>query len=315
MTNKEKYRLFCETEVNIPIFSKDWWLDSVCGFDNWDVILIEKNNQVIASLPFYKYKQRGFTYMGMPKFTPFLGTYFKYDDNLKHEKKLSIEKEYVNLLLEQLPKADYFGQFFHYKYTNWLPFYWRGYEQSTFYTYVIDDLSDLNKVFDNFSYSKKKNIKKAEKELSIKYDLSAEEFYNNHKLTLAKQNSVISYDLELFKRMYESVYQRNNGRVIYAVDQEENIHSALFVVWDANSAYNMISTIDPDFRTSGSASLLVKEMIRYVSDKTQKFDFEGSMIEGVENSFRQFGAIQTPYFLITKTNSKMLIIKKILKKL
>ena len=37
MTNKEKYREFCKAEKNIPIFSKDWWLDSVCPENKyWD---------------------------------------------------------------------------------------------------------------------------------------------------------------------------------------------------------------------------------------------------------------------------------------
>ena len=36
------------------------------------------------------------------------------------------------------------------------------------------------------------------------------------------------------------------------------------------------------------------------------FDFEGSMIEPVERSFRQFGAKQTPYFSVSKTPSRLL---------
>lgn len=30
MINKQKYRNFYKQEKDIPIFSKDWWLDSVC---------------------------------------------------------------------------------------------------------------------------------------------------------------------------------------------------------------------------------------------------------------------------------------------
>jgi len=43
MTNKEKYREFCKTKKDISIFSKDYWLDSVCGEANWDVVLVEKD--------------------------------------------------------------------------------------------------------------------------------------------------------------------------------------------------------------------------------------------------------------------------------
>ena len=50
MTNKEKYRKFCQKEKDIPIFSKDWWLDSVCGENGWDVVLFEKGGEIWAYL-------------------------------------------------------------------------------------------------------------------------------------------------------------------------------------------------------------------------------------------------------------------------
>ena len=42
---------------------------------------------------------------------------------------------------------------------------------------LIDDLTNLNEIYSNFDRSKKKNIKKAEKIIKIRYDLSANEFY------------------------------------------------------------------------------------------------------------------------------------------
>lgn len=306
MTNKEKYRIFCQKEKDIPIFSKDWWLDSVCGEDAWDVVLVEKGGEIWASMPYYKKKKAFFDIIMMPLLTQTMGIYIKYPDNQKYEKRLSYEKEIIDLVLKELPHFDYFSQNFHYNFTNWLPFYWNGFNQTTRYTYVIDNLDNLESIFENFSHAKRKNIKKAEKLVSIKFDLSSDEFYNNHKMTLLKQNSKISYPYELFKTIYDNSYKNNSGKIIYAIDENSKIHAGLFVIWDTNSAYNLISTIDPDFRNSGAASLLVREIIRYVSDKTKKFDFEGSMIENVENSFRQFGAIQKPYFKIFRIDSKIL---------
>ena len=312
MTNREKYRGFCKKEVNIPIFSKDWWLDSVCGQSGWDVVLVEKGREVFASLPYYKTKKSIFNIITMPALTQTMGVYIKYPENQKYEKRLSYEKEIMNQLIDALPNVDHYSQNFHYSMTNWLPFYWKGYSQTTRYTYVIDDLTDLEKVFINFNHSKRKNIKKSEQLLTIKFDLSETDFYNNHKMTLSKQKSEISYSFELFKSIYENGYKNNSAKTIYAVDENNNIHGALFIIWDDNSAYDLISTIDPDFRNSGSASLLVKEAIRFVSTKTKKFDFEGSMMESVESSFRQFGAVQKPYFNISKTNSKFLKIRSLI---
>jgi hypothetical protein len=303
--NIDKYIKFCEKEINIPIFSKSWWLDAVCGKGNWGVALVENDKEIIASMPFYIKKKIIFTIITMPVQTQTMGPYIKYPHGQKYKKRLSFEKKIMTQLIEQLPKVDMFIQSFNYNITNWLPFYWAGYKQSTNYTYVIEDLSNLDLVFANFNHSKKNNIKRA-KNLVVKFDLSAEDFYKNHKMTLAKQNAIIEYSFEHFNSMYNNAYRYKSGRTLYAIDKDNNIHSALFIIWDSVSAYNLISSIDPKFRNSGSATLLIKEAIKFVSTKTNKFDFEGSMIEGVENSFRAFGAIQKPYFSITKTDSKLL---------
>jgi lipid II:glycine glycyltransferase (peptidoglycan interpeptide bridge formation enzyme) len=191
---------------------------------------------------------------------------------------------------------------FHYNYTNWLPFYWSGYQQTTRYTYVIENLADLELVFSNFDHSKRKNINRAEKIVNIYDNLKPEEFYDNHKFTLNKQGKNISYTFELFRNIHTNVKKQDAGKIWCAKDNEENIHAAIFVVYDSKSAYYLISTIDPDYRNSGAASLLLKHAITYVSQFTKKFDFEGSMIQGVENSFRKFGAVQNQYFRITKDN-------------
>ena len=71
--------------------------------------------------------------------------------------KLSYEKEIIFEIDDKLKELgiDYYNQNFHYSFLNWQPFYWKGYSQTTRYTYVIRDLSDLRTVFSNFSKSKR----------------------------------------------------------------------------------------------------------------------------------------------------------------
>jgi hypothetical protein len=57
------------------------------------------------------------------------------------------------------------------------------------------------------------------------------------------------------------------------------------------------------------------EAIKFARSVTRQFNFEGSMIEPVERFFRAFGAVQTPYFQITKTNSRLLRLWQCLKTL
>lgn len=313
MTDKEKYIVFCNNENSIPVFSMYWWLDAVCGDKNWDVILVEKNGQILASFPYYTFCSLGMKYIGMPILTQKLGVYLKYPEGQTEASRLSYEKEVFDEIILKLPQYDFFSVQFDYKYQNWLPFYWRGFKQTTKYSYVIDEILDIDQVYKKFDHSKRKNIRKAQKEVEVFFDISSYDFYENHKMTLLKQGKKISYSYDVFHKIYDSAYKYNQGRTIYCKDKEGHIHAALFVIWDRFSAYDLISTIDPDYRSSGGATLLVYEIIKMLSGAVEVFDFEGSMVRGVEESFRKFGTKQKSYFHITKQNSKRFILLKGLK--
>jgi len=310
-SEKLKYIEFSKVEENLPIFFQPWWLDATAGEDNWDVVIFENDNDIIAALPYYKKNKLGFTFLLNPMFTNRLGIYYKYYENLditNNSKKLSFEKDIFTYLIEKLPKFSWFNIDFNYEFINHLPFYWKGYSQTTKYSYVIDDISDPEKCLKNFDRSKRNDIKKAQEKIDIKFDLPAEDFYNHHKNSLENNGSNILYSFDQFKKIYNTCYKNKTGKVIYSIDKNKplSIHSANFIIWDRNFAYNLLSTIDEKNRNSGSTSLLIYEIIKFLSNKTKKFDFEGSMIEKVEQSFRKFGTKQVTYFNINKSNSKII---------
>jgi hypothetical protein len=313
MDNRGKYRDLCKAEGLIPVFSQPWWLDAVCGEDGWDACLAERNGHVVGALPYYHFRRMFFNVITLPPLTQNLQLWIRYPDSTKRDKRLSHEKSIVTELIEQFPPFDYFRMSFYHTLTNWLPFFWKGFKQTTSYTYVIEDLKDLDAVFRRFSHAKRKNIKRAEKTLTPGPELTAGEFYRHHQMTLGKSGAKVSYSLPLFERIHEAAYSRGCGKVFTGVDSQHRIHAAIFVVWDKRQAYYLVSSIDPDFKASGAATYLIKQAIIHVSTRTQRFDFEGSMIEGVENSFRQFGTVQTPYFHISQIRSPLLSLRQYLR--
>ena len=303
---KEVYRELCRQEPSIPIFSRDWWLDATCCENNWDVVLVEKDGVVVAAMPFLVRTRLSKIYLGQPALTQKLGPWIRYPDTIKRAKKIALEIELMTRLIGALPRFDHFEQTFDYSYRNWLPFYWQGFHQTTNYTYVIDDIQAPEEVLAKFSHSKRKDIKKALKVVEVKFDMSAEDFYRHHMRTLLQRDKTISYSPKLLENILNACHLNDAGRIIYAIDVNGAVHAALLVIWDEESAYNLISTIDQDHSSSGATSLLILEMIKYLSDKTKRFDFEGSMIQGVEFSFRQFGTEQMPMHRVSKTNSKLI---------
>ncbi len=228
MNAKELYRILCQSDANIPIFSKDWWLDAVADMNGWDVDVIQEHGTIVASIPYVRRKKIFFEWITMPQLTQTLGVWVRYPKGQSHRRKLSYEEEIYSTLIEKLPHFNYFDQNFHYSMTNWLPFFWNGFKQTTRYTYVIDDLSDTERVFSNFSKEKRYDIRKAQTMVEVGFDLSAREFYETHKLHLAKNGKKINYSFELFQRIYQTSYKHDAGRVIYAKDTNGNIHSAMF---------------------------------------------------------------------------------------
>lgn len=292
------------------IFCRSWWLDSVCP-NEYEIIILRQSNRILAGMPIRKIKKFGISVINLPPFTQYLGILFASHISDKYEKNLSDEIEYTSLLIKALPKTSIYNVAFNFNFTNWLPFYWTGYTQTTYYSYAIEDLINLEGIFLNFSHAKRKNIKKAQSLVKVHEDISVKTFYNHHKMTLEQKGAKILYSFDLFKRIYENSYSNQSGKSFYAVDDLNNIHSIIFVIFDLNSAYFLISSIDSRFRDSGSVSLLIKHAIEFVSSKSKRFDFEGSMDPSIEYSFRKFGAKPVPYFVISKSNFFLNILQKI----
>jgi len=283
------------------IFCRSWWLEAVAP-GRFEFLTLRRGGRIVAGMPIVRHRKWGVESLHMPQLTQTLGVLLGPPTSDNYEKRLSNEMELLADLVAAIPRAAHVNLFCHPSFTNWLPFYWAGYQQTTRYTYVIEGLSDLEKVFDNFAHSKRKNVKKAEKLVTVREDMPPADFYDHHAMTLRKQGETLFYSRDLFERIHRAATERHAGKTWFAVDPESRVHSAIFVVFDAKSAYYLISTIDPEYRSSDSATLLVRDAIAYVAKFTSRFDFEGSMIQGVEGSFRKFGAVQTPYFHLSKNN-------------
>jgi len=314
MTNKEKYIKFCEKE-SIPIFSQYWWLDTVCDQNNWDVLLYEKGGKIIASMPYYITKKSIFTYLGMPKLTQTMGPYITYPKEQKYYKRLSWEKEIMSYFIGNLPEFDYFAQNFNHKIKNYLPFYWQGFKQTTRYTYVIENTTDINMIWNNLTSDTRKKIKKAEKNLKIIETDNIDKYFSMVKMSFDRQHLPTPYSLEFFNKLNKECSSHKSRKIYLAIDEQEQIHVAIYIVWDKNSVYLLSSGGNPKLRNSGAKNLLVWHALKFASEQKLSFDFEGSMMENIEIYNRSFGAVQKAFFTITKTNSKILKIKNLVKEI
>ena len=303
---KEKYLEFSNSENSIPIFSQVWWLDATVIDAKWNVAIVENKGVILATMPYVIKKSYGFTILSMPSLTQNLGPWLKTSE-VKYNKILSQQKKLMNALIVQLPKYDYFVQNWHYFQTNWLPFYWHGFEASTFYTYVIEDLSDIDFIWASLKENIRYDIRKAQNKIgiSVRSDLSVDDFISLNRLTFCRQKKLMPYPISFIKTLIEKARQRNQCKWFIGQDKSKKNHAGVLIVWDDQSAYYLMGGGDPELRNSGATSLCMWEAIKFASTVTKKFDFEGSMIEPIETFFRGFGAIQKPYLRLTHKPSKI----------
>jgi len=249
----------------------------------------------------------------MPHMTQFMGPWILYPPDQKYTRKLSFEKETLEELIHRLPTFDSFYQNFHYSLTNWLPFYWEGFQQSTGYTYVLENLADLDETSRQFKENIRREIRKAEKEVSVQVENDIEKFYHIACKTYARQELTFPLSMEFMERVDDACERNNCRRILFAVDKQDRVHASVYLVWDSGSVYHLISGGDTKLRTSVATSLLMSEGIRLAAEMKKKFDFEGSMIRPIERFFSSFGAVQKPYSQVSKVNSGYLRLKAFMK--
>lgn len=313
MGNKQNYIQLCSSERSIPIFSRSWWLDVVCGPENWDVALVEKGGEVVAAMPYYLKRRFGLTLLLQPPLTQTLGPWLR-PSSAKCAQALGLQKDLMNALIDQLPEYDLFNQNWHYSITNWLPFYWNGFQQTTKYTYILPDLYDIKQLWNNLQGNIRRDIRKAENrfELHVKEGLELGTFLNLNNMTFHRQGLELPYTIKQVSDLDNACNDHQCRKIWIAEDSDGLPHAGVYIVWDENSAYYLMGGGDPELRNSGATSLCMWHAIMHASNVTKRFDFEGSMIEPVERFFRGFGATQVPYFSVTKKPSILLRLREAL---
>ncbi len=313
MTSKQKYREFCKKEKNISIFSKDWWLDSVCGYDNWDVVLIEKGGNIFATMPYVLTKRLGIVNIHQPKLTQTIGIYFNYPINQKYYKKLSFEKEMCEKILQELPSFGRCTQSFDYTHTNLLPFYWAGFDINVNYTYVAEGMS-IEELEKNLETDIRRRRRKANDiGVEVYESKDIKKFYELNEMTFIRQNRDIPYSFEFIENLYNNCKENDACKMFFAKDKDGTVIAGNFLIYDESTVYYLMGGIDPKYKDLGGMDVVQFESIKFALNSGRKFDFEGSMIESIEKYFRSFGAIQKPYFTVSKTNSRILKIRNFLK--
>jgi len=301
--NKEEYRVFCQRTQALPLFMQDWWLDIVCE-RKWEVALYkDKGGNIVGVLLYFLTTYWGLKIIKMPTLTPYMGIWINYPPDLtKLESKYRLEKKVVTALINQLPKVAYYAQRHPVSFKNHLPFHWKNYHQTSFYTFIIYKEAFVN-CYSNFKNSVRRNIQKAEKIVTVTetHDLSL--FYELNRQSFQRQAIEIPYTLSFLEKIDEELKSRDQRTMYVAKDKDGYPHAAVYLVWDNNTMYSLMIGADTKLRSSGAVQLLLWTGIQLAIKKNLNFDFEGGMMPNIENIFRAFGGEMVGYHKIYKSGN------------
>lgn len=304
MTNKGKYELFCQ-QTYVPIYSKPWWMDAVCGPESWDVWLYESGDNILAAMPYYM-ERRGaegrYRYITKAPLTQHNGIIFAENTKRKAPKEAEFQEKVIRQACAYIKglSLDVYEQQYAPTFQNWSPFSWENYTCLLRYTYMIEDTSDMEKIWAGLAPSYRNEILKGNRCSSVSMEITPDRFYDEHEKVFAKQGRPCPFSREFWHRFYAACRDHNAGQMFCATDEAGNILSLLYLVWDERSVYHLLGGYMPEFSKTQAYPALVYHGIQVAHKKGLIYDFEGSMLPQVQRSFRQFGGVPKPYYRIRK---------------
>ncbi len=300
----DEYSVWDELVTRSPqrsVFFRSWWLKAV---GEVQVLGYFCGDELIAGIPLFFERRFGINVCTMPRLTQTWGVVMPPMTG----KPATVEGRQTKILrafANALSKFRLFFQAFHPALTNWLPFYWAGFRQTTRYTYVIDNLTNLDRVWERMGGSTRGQIQKAQRAGLDFVRCGIEDVYRCEYDSHLRHGNTPAHDERILKNIFEAAQRNDSGACFGMADRSGKLHSAWLLVWDGNRAYQVIGGIADETRGVAANSLGIWRTMQFASERATTYDFTGSMIEGVARFNRGFGAMQVPYNYIIKAPTPM----------
>ena len=303
--NKEKYKQLCEAEGSrIPLFQQYWWMETVCKGKQWDVLLSQRDGRIEGALPYLVGKKYGLKFILQPQLTQFCGPWYNYPDNVDH---IEFEHRVGGDLAAQLNalRARVCLMHFSPDITDWLPFRWAGYRQTTRYTYRFPSLADPDALFADASRVRRRHMEEVESLCTVDENVDLKEFIAFHKAYYARRGERDLIPEELIENVCSAALARRQGLLWGLRSADGALQAAWFVAFDDRCGYSLLLAIG-EKAPKNAMTYLMWQVLKHLSGLTKAFDFEGSVEPGLELFYRTFGTTQTQFFEVSRFRPRFL---------
>ena len=292
---KQRYAAFAATAPDLPLFCQPWYLDALTKeFGDWDVLLYRKGNgPVRGAFPFFVKSKYGLTYSVPPPLCKYVGPWLlpEYRD----------EQAGLRFFAEQFPKMAASEIAFPVETTDFLPFYWNGWRQTTRFTFYLT--SDVWSTFPDWVEKRTRNrLRAAAAKLTVVEGVELTEIYRLTCQVFARQKLSVPYSFAHLQHLDRVLTEQGRCHGFGVKDADGRLVGALYLIWDAHTAYVLLSGTDATGRQLNGNYLLQTEAARYAFEvlQVERLDRLGSMLPGVAGIHRKLGAVARPYHLLCR---------------
>ncbi|MDR2121789.1 MAG: hypothetical protein LBP34_01565 [Flavobacteriaceae bacterium] len=270
--DKEKYTYCLQQSINYRIYAELWYLDIVSpeGYD----VLVLNDYQAVMPIPYRK--KLGLKFVSQPVFCQQLGIFYK--------EKISTEN--FNLFFSSLKKYRVRAYCFNEENTGFFPPEQRRRNNQILYLNLPYD-----KIFKNFNSNRKREIKKISDEtLSIEKQIS----FNEIDRLFKDQDFYAQHQSDKIQQILNKNHEKKVIEQVSLIKENKIIAHITFLV-SKDRLISILPLRDKSFGMKGSISYLLNHIINEYSDSGKIVDFEGSMLPGVADFNRSFGAVTKNY--------------------
>lgn len=288
---KEKYSAFIQKNY-VPVFFRNHFLDIVCD-SPWDVVLYEVEDEIKAAYVFMKKQKLGINYIVQPQLCPYTGPIF-FDSgtiNISYSK-----------FLEKLPKHQLIIQDYFFGIPELKGFRNTQYKK---HTYIIEANTDSQLLWEKQSSTHRRIIRKAKKELKYEEEEHIDVFLEFVDSTFKKRNKTVPNDPTIFRKLDEVLLLNNQRKIVKCINEKNDIVAMCYFMKDEKWTYNFANSVVEDYRHYGM-NLIIWNEIESSLKEGRSFDFEGSMISGIDEFFKRFKGRQVKYASRVKTSNKLI---------
>lgn len=289
-------------EPHLGVFASQKWLE-IYGSKLTVMGIFRDEKQMIGGFYYLKTKKFGRDFIKLPPYTPHCGLYFQ-NESKNASSRSSFSKEVMDQISEHFKtiKSDLCILAFPHRYNDFQSFIWKGFKVIPNYTYQIDLTRELEAIRADFDSKNRNAISKARKDgVEVLVNaLPASEVFEFFRNSLTDAGANI-YEHEL-KGVFTTFSDTSNSFTLQA-KTGDNLIGMVHCVFDKNVCYYLLGGVNKNSGVQGVNNLLVARAIEIAKENgCIIFDFEGSMLPGVEKFFRGFGPQLIPYYTVNKAN-------------